>query len=209
MTIPFDWTISKASRRRGSAFAIASLALLGAGAWAQTAAAPTDQELQDRLLGQAPVEDGARGFSLFNATASHTAVHHHPGVNRGSLAAARCVVSEAKDVRSLNLCVTFALNSTSLTGQSRQNLDTLVSALNSPRILGRDVAIEGYTDVSGAAAANLKLSEGRANAVADYLARNGVARNRIDARGLGATSFLSSRAATDPANRRVEAHLKD
>lgn len=211
MTIRIDRTIYKVGWGRRSAFAIALLALLGAasGAWAQAAVAPTGQELQDRLLGQAPAEDGARGFSLFSASAPHTAVRHHPTVNRGSPAAARCAVSEANDARALNLCVTFALNSTALTDRSRQNLDTLVSALNSPRILNRDVAIEGYTDVSGAAAANLKLSDGRANAVADYLAGHGVARNRIDAKGLGATNFLSSRAAADPANRRVEARLKD
>lgn len=49
------------------------------------------------------------------------------------------------------------------------------------------VIVEGYTDTSGGAAANMALSEARARAVADVLARHGVSRARIETRGFGET----------------------
>jgi outer membrane protein OmpA-like peptidoglycan-associated protein len=47
------------------------------------------------------------------------------------------------------------------------------------------VRIEGNTDSRGAADANLRLSQGRAEAVRDYLVGKGVARGRLDAIGNG------------------------
>jgi len=173
-----------------------------------------------------PVKGGERGFKLFDHGAQPAATSHPAGSptgrktagtpaprrvrgDHGASAAAACAIGDASNSRAVNLCVTFAVNSTVLTSQSRQSLDRLITALNSTQISSRDVVIEGYADSSGAAGANLTLSDGRAHAVADYLAGHGVARGRIEAKGLGATGFLAGRPSTDPANRRVEARLKD
>lgn len=47
--------------------------------------------------------------------------------------------------------------------------------------------VEGHTDNKGAPEANLKLSQERANAVAEYLASLGIDRSRLEATGFGST----------------------
>lgn len=172
--------------------------------------------------GQA-VKGGTRGFSLFNhatqtapahggrtgAAPSATTAKHPRAVRRSAgAAAAACGVADAANARAVNLCVTFDVNSSSLTEQSKQSLGQLVTALNSPQIAGRNALVEGYADSSGNPDANLKLSDARARAVVDYLAAHGITRSRLEAKGYGATSFLPGRSSVDPANRRVEARLK-
>ena len=71
----------------------------------------------------------------------------------------------------------------------------------------RRFQIEGHTDSVGARSANLDLSRRRAQAVADYLARAGVERSRLEVKGQGSADPLPGRRVNDPANRRVEAEL--
>ncbi len=52
------------------------------------------------------------------------------------------------------------------------------------------VLVKGYADTSGSAEANLKLSERRANAVADELVRLGVSRDRIEIVAVGGVDTL-------------------
>jgi outer membrane protein OmpA-like peptidoglycan-associated protein len=127
---------------------------------------------------------------------------------KGGGAAASCGLRDTSSASGVNLCVTFALNSAALTPQSRSSLDILIQALSAPDIRGRTVLIGGFADASGNAQANQKLSEARAASVADYLAQHGVARSLVESHGYGATQLLPDRAPTDPANRRVEARLK-
>ena len=47
------------------------------------------------------------------------------------------------------------------------------------------VRVEGYTDSSGTRAANLRLSQARAEAVTEYLAQKGIPRSRLEAKGYG------------------------
>ena len=124
-------------------------------------------------------------------------------------AATSCGLRDTGTDRGVNLCVTFALNSADLTPQSRSRLDRLYEAVSAPEIRGRTVKIEGYADISGNAQANQKLSEARAQSVADYLVRRGVARDHVESQGYGATHPLPDHDPKDPANRRVEARLKD
>jgi len=73
------------------------------------------------------------------------------------------------------------------------------------------VEIQGHTDRSGDAAHNLALSQARADAVRQWLVRQGIAANRLRARGFGST--LPVAAGDDPAsharNRRVEFKLSN
>ena len=66
--------------------------------------------------------------------------------------------------------------------------------------------IEGHTDSIGTKAANLKLSQGRAQTVLDYLVSQGVPRVELEARGYGETRpiFSNKDLAGRAANRRVQ-----
>lgn len=74
-----------------------------------------------------------------------------------------------------------------------------------------DLALEifGHTDNVGNAQTNLSLSQQRADAVADYLVRRGIPKERIFARGFGERYPLASNNTPEGRmeNRRVEIHL--
>lgn len=72
-----------------------------------------------------------------------------------------------------------------------------------------DVSILGYTDNTGSMAANEKVSTNRANAVEQFLANQGVAASRMQAKGLPMQDYLNDNAtAADRAqNRRVEIYI--
>jgi outer membrane protein OmpA-like peptidoglycan-associated protein len=71
------------------------------------------------------------------------------------------------------------------------------------------VEVAGHTDSTGSAEYNQKLSERRANAVAQYLESQGLATNRVVTVGAGATRPVADNATSDgrQANRRVELTL--
>ncbi|UXH80817.1 OmpA family protein [Roseateles amylovorans] len=70
----------------------------------------------------------------------------------------------------------------------------------------RRATVEGYTDNVGGQAANQTLSEARANSVVAALVAQGVARDRLDARGYGSARPVATNAtaAGRQMNRRVE-----
>lgn len=72
------------------------------------------------------------------------------------------------------------------------------------------VAVEGHTCNIGPADYNMGLSQRRAQAVADFLAREGVNRNRLEAKGFGLTKpiFNNDTREGRALNRRVELHLE-
>lgn len=68
------------------------------------------------------------------------------------------------------------------------------------------ILVTGYTDSTGNDSINIPLSQARAQAVANYLAGQGVPRTRINAQGLGASNPIASNATAEgrEQNRRVE-----
>jgi outer membrane protein OmpA-like peptidoglycan-associated protein len=71
--------------------------------------------------------------------------------------------------------------------------------------------IEGHTDSKGSNAANLKLSQNRANAVRDYIVGKGIATSRLEAVGFGEEQPIDSNR-TDAGrakNRRVEFNVSN
>jgi outer membrane protein OmpA-like peptidoglycan-associated protein len=89
--------------------------------------------------------------------------------------------------------------------RSFQLLDDIARILEDhPEVKG--LSIEGHTDASGAAARNQVLSERRSAAVKVYLVKKGIAPERLEARGFGATRPVVKEvdAAGKAKNRRVE-----
>jgi outer membrane protein OmpA-like peptidoglycan-associated protein len=89
---------------------------------------------------------------------------------------------------------------------ARDNLRNLAASLNRPDFAGTEVLIVGHTDSVGTPSYNQRLSEQRARAAADYLATQGVARERIRTMGLGQSEPKVSNASDEgrATNRRVE-----
>jgi outer membrane protein OmpA-like peptidoglycan-associated protein len=87
--------------------------------------------------------------------------------------------------------------------ESYTTLDTLVMILNENPNLR--VVVEGHTDNQGDAAANLNLSQKRANAVKRYLVEKGIATARLTPVGYGETKPVADNGTADgrALNRRV------
>jgi outer membrane protein OmpA-like peptidoglycan-associated protein len=100
--------------------------------------------------------------------------------------------------------ILFATNSFELQPAARTTIESMAKILND--YPDSNILIEGDTDNTGTTEYNQKLSERRAQAVADYHMRLGVASSRISTIGLGELNPIASND-TDAGrqqNRRVE-----
>lgn len=98
----------------------------------------------------------------------------------------------------------FKSGSAELEARSIQELDQLVRLLQDNPTL--NIQINGHTDDVGSAASNQALSEQRAQSVVNYLITNGIARQRLRAKGYGETHPIADNttAAGRLRNRRTE-----
>lgn len=84
------------------------------------------------------------------------------------------------------LVTTFAFDSAQLTEADKTALDKLAQVLVNPKLSFIRGKVDGYTDATGKPEYNQKLSERRAQAVADYLQSKGVAAgSRMAVEGFG------------------------
>jgi outer membrane protein OmpA-like peptidoglycan-associated protein len=100
--------------------------------------------------------------------------------------------------------VTFATGSAAINPGFRTLLDRVAASLQQyPNSL---VDVYGYTDTVGSATSNQRLSEQRAQAVANYLISRGVSSSRLRWMGFGETSLKVQTGdnVNEPQNRRVE-----
>ena len=106
--------------------------------------------------------------------------------------------------------VFFDTGKATIRKESNTALDELVTVLKiKPKM---EIEISGHTDNVGSPDANMKLSADRANSVRSYLIRQGVAENRIIARGYGETQPVADNDTDEgkQKNRRTEVRiLKD
>lgn len=102
------------------------------------------------------------------------------------------------------LLVFFDFDKAELQRSSFPELDRAVALMKANPTL--EVEIAGYTDDKGSDSYNMDLSQRRANAVRDYIVRQGVPANRITARGYGEVSPIATNATEEgrAENRRVE-----
>ena len=107
-------------------------------------------------------------------------------------------------VRSLTLTVEFAFDRAALTSGAEETLEDIVLFLKQPSDL--KVILTGHADGLGTPEANERISWARAQAVRDYLLRQGIAAERIEVRARGAKEPLypNTLEALRAKNRRVE-----
>ncbi|WP_291097466.1 MULTISPECIES: OmpA family protein [unclassified Flavobacterium] len=100
--------------------------------------------------------------------------------------------------------VRFDTNKATLTATAQANLDKLVPVFK--EYPDTNIIIYGYTDITGSAEYNLKLSEERAASVKSYLVSRGLASNRFSVTGLGIADPIATNDTPEgrSQNRRVE-----
>jgi outer membrane protein OmpA-like peptidoglycan-associated protein len=100
--------------------------------------------------------------------------------------------------------VRFDTNKSTLTAAAKANLDKLVPVFKS--YADTDMIIYGYTDITGKADFNLKLSEQRAIAVEKYLESKGLNMSRFKMVGMGIADPIATNDTPEgrSQNRRVE-----
>lgn len=98
----------------------------------------------------------------------------------------------------------FASGSAVLNRSASAGLDKAIEFANNNK--EADLVVSGYTDDLGDAAKNVKLSAARADAVKNYLIKQGVAAERLSSKGEGAANPVADNktAAGRAKNRRVE-----
>ena len=99
---------------------------------------------------------------------------------------------------------TFRLGSAELPDLLRAQLDRFAEVLRGKRGTGRVVRIEGHADATGSEDVNLPLSQKRAEAVKDYLVKNGADATMLQAVGMGSKALKVSKDPAAAENRRVE-----
>ena len=108
--------------------------------------------------------------------------------------------------------VNFQFDSAELTSDGRGRVDQIASIVKR-EAANRRIAVEGHASRESAAqeAYNQRLSERRADTVADALARDGVRNNQISSRGLGTRAPIASNDNEEgrQQNRRVEVIIEN
>jgi outer membrane protein OmpA-like peptidoglycan-associated protein len=100
--------------------------------------------------------------------------------------------------------VLFASGKTTLLPGAQDKLALVADALKDQE--GKQIVVEGHTDTQGSDASNQELSQGRAQAVRDFLVSRGVSGDRIRAQGLGSSRPVADNKSPEGRanNRRVE-----
>ena len=98
----------------------------------------------------------------------------------------RALVTLTKKEIVIKKQIHFGTNNATILPDSQQLLDSIVDVLLSHANV-KKIEIAGHTDNRGKADANLTLSQGRADAVKDYLIKGGVAEDRLISKGYGQT----------------------
>ncbi|MCB4771728.1 OmpA family protein [Ancylobacter sp. Lp-2] len=105
----------------------------------------------------------------------------------------------------IDVQIQFALNSAVIRPQSYAALGSIADAMHHPILWNYRFLVVGNTDTTGNRAANLALSQKRAEAIKEALVNLGkVDPARLDAVGLGQEALELPNKPTDPINRRVE-----
>lgn len=117
-----------------------------------------------------------------------------------------CYAKIEKDI-SFRLNVNFASGSSRLTAESNDSIQELADILKAnPEV---KASVVGYTDSTGSAAGNKRVSQKRADSVKAKLIENGVEASRITAKGMGEANPIADNNTAEgrAENRRVIAEI--
>ncbi|MFS0738583.1 OmpA family protein [Sphingomonas sp. 1P06PA] len=123
--------------------------------------------------------------------------------NRTGAVAGRAAVAAAP-ATGIDMRITFGSGSAEMTPQGKAEAAQFAKALALPALASKRFVVEGHTDGVGNRDANLRLSQARAELVADYLRSLGIDGGRLEAKGYGPDKPLPGRGVMAPANRRVQ-----
>lgn len=126
----------------------------------------------------------------------------HQGCKDGA-----CTACKNRESRHMSVDKTpayFAFDSSTLSTEDKENLRHIVARLKANP--DEKVRISGYTDNTGPANYNMRLSKHRAMSAAKYLEDHGITSDRIKVVGYGASHFAdpNTTAAGRARNRRIE-----
>lgn len=126
-------------------------------------------------------------------------------VNEANIIDALSKMARSPGVRpAVSLLITFKTNSAELTPEATEQLAVAGAAFNNERLIKYGFSIEGHADPRGNSAANLALSQRRAESVRRYLlATQGIEPQRLIAQGKGDREVLNRANPAAPENRRV------
>lgn len=134
-----------------------------------------------------------------------------PGEERLVELALKATTIEVSEERiTLNQKIPFTNRAATIQDEGLPLMDDLVTVLQEyPEI--RKLRIEGHTDSRGDAAANLDLSEQRAQAVMEYLISKGIEPTRLRSEGYGESRPIDNRASLSAyeRNRRIELMVEE
>ncbi len=102
----------------------------------------------------------------------------------------------------------FRVGSDELDTRAYRDIGRIVGILSQPQYQNKKLVLIGFADSSGTTAANLKLSQSRADIVRSELATEGLEFSQVE--GLGAEAFIAPNDTTEnkEKNRRVEVFIK-
>ena len=99
--------------------------------------------------------------------------------------------------------VLFDFNKATLKPEAGQALDTLYTQIEEARPKDGSATVIGYTDRLGSDAYNQKLSEQRAQTVADYLVGKGLPAGKVNVEGHGESSPVTGESCTSKSTREL------
>ena len=114
------------------------------------------------------------------------------------------------DVASIDLEIVFDLNSAKLTMEAVNKLISVLPKAKEILAMSNSVIeIQGHTDASGSAKANMRISERRAKSVYDWFVARGVDETRISYKGYGESQpkYSNKTRESRAKNRRIELYL--
>ena len=115
-----------------------------------------------------------------------------------------CPVNKKEDLELLKKGIQFKTGSSKLTKASYKILDDIVKLLK--KVESAKLEVQGHTDNTGSEAANKKISQERAEMVANYFIQKGIAAERVRAVGYGSEMPIADNKSKKnrAKNRRVE-----
>lgn len=190
-------TLKRVTFALGALCAGAALSLAAASPAAAQAFTPNSEIVQG-LSSSVDDVPGVSAEALRNLAKAHMQ-YQGPPESRPPLAL------QLDNLAQINVEIEFDLNSAMVKPSSYRTLGSIADAMHNPVLLGYKFLVVGNTDATGTRAYNMKLSQERADAIADALTTTfRVDPRRIQAVGVGEEALQNTKNPDAAINRRVQ-----